>query len=334
MAPLLTFYREGRRKGTFETGVQLALRRLLASPTFVFRVEEDPTTIAAGAVYRVSDVELASRLSFFLWSSMPDDALLDLAASNRLHVPAVLEAQVRRMLADPKADALVENFAGQWLQIRNLQNIAPNTDEFPDFDNDLRDAFRRETELFFRSVVREDRNVLDLMTADYTFVNERLAKHYGTAWRVRQPVPPRDARRRGAARAARQGQHPAGDVARRPHRRRRCAASGSSRICSARRRRRRPPTCRRSSRPRGRSHARSGSGWRSTARTRRARAATGRWTRSGSRSRTSTPSARGARATPATTSTPRARWPTARRWSAWQGFARRCSSVLRYSSRR
>ncbi len=179
VAPLLTFYREGRRKGTFETGVQLALRRLLASPTFVFRVEEDPVTIAAGAAHRVSDVELASRLSFFLWSSMPDDALLDLAASNRLHVPAVLEAQVRRMLADPKADALVENFAGQWLQIRNLQNIAPNTDEFPDFDNNLRDAFRRETELFFRSIVREDRNVLDLMTADYTFVNERLAKHYG-----------------------------------------------------------------------------------------------------------------------------------------------------------
>jgi len=179
MAPLLTFYREGRRKGTFETGVQLALRRLLASPTFVFRVEEDPAAIAAGAVYRVSDVELASRLSFFLWSSMPDDALLDLAAANRLHVPAALEAQVRRMLADPKADALVENFAGQWLQSRNLQNIAPNTDEFPDFDNNLRDAFRRETELFFQSIVREDRNVLDLMTADYTFVNERLAKHYG-----------------------------------------------------------------------------------------------------------------------------------------------------------
>jgi hypothetical protein len=179
VAPLLTFYREGRRKGTFETGVQLALRRLLASPTFVFRVEEDAFNSAqAGAIYRVSDVELASRLSFFLWSSMPDDALLDVAASNRLHEPAVFEAQVRRMLADPKADALVENFAGQWLQIRNLQNIAPNTDEFPDFDNSLRDAFRRETELFFRSVMREDRNVLDLMTADYTFLNERLAEHY------------------------------------------------------------------------------------------------------------------------------------------------------------
>jgi hypothetical protein len=176
VAPLLTFYRAGRRTGTFETGVQLALRRLLASPMFVFRVEDDP---AGAAVSRVSDVELVSRLSFFLWSSMPDDTLLDLAAANGLHAPAVLEAQVRRMLADPKADALVENFAGQWLHIRNLQNIAPNTDEFPDFDNDLREAFRHETELFFRSVMREDRNVLDLLTADYTFVNERLAKHYG-----------------------------------------------------------------------------------------------------------------------------------------------------------
>jgi mono/diheme cytochrome c family protein len=181
IAPLMAFYRDGRQKGSFDTGVQLALRRLLASPTFIFRVEEDPANVAAGRAYRVSDVELASRLSFFLWSSMPDDTLLDLAAAGRLRQPAVLAAQVRRMLADPKAGALTENFAGQWLHIRNLQNIAPNTDEFPDFDNDLRDAFRRETELFFGSVVREDRDVLDLMTADYTFVNERLAKHYGLA---------------------------------------------------------------------------------------------------------------------------------------------------------
>jgi len=179
LSPLLAFYRDGRTKGSFDNGVQLAVRRLLASPTFIFRVEEDPAAVAPGAAYRINDVELASRLSFFLWSSMPDDALLDLAVAGRLRQPAVLEAQVRRMLADPKANALVENFAGQWLHIRNLQNIAPNTDEFPDFDNDLRDAFRRETELFFASIVREDRDVLDLMTADYTFVNERLAKHYG-----------------------------------------------------------------------------------------------------------------------------------------------------------
>jgi hypothetical protein len=179
VAPLLEFYRDGRKKGSFDSGVQLALRRLLASPTFIFRVEEDPPGLAAATTYRVNDVELASRLSFFLWSSMPDDTLLDLAVAGRLRQPAVLEAQVRRMLADPKANALVQNFAGQWLHIRNLQNIAPNTDEFPDFDNDLRDAFRRETELFFASIVKEDRDVLDLMTADYTFVNERLAKHYG-----------------------------------------------------------------------------------------------------------------------------------------------------------
>jgi hypothetical protein len=179
LSPLLAFYAEGRKKGTFDTGIQLALRRLLASPTFVFRVEEEPARVASGAAWRVSDVELASRLSFFLWSSIPDDTLLDLAAANRLHEPATLEAQVRRMLDDPRASALVANFAGQWLHVRNLQNIAPNTDEFPDFDNDLRDAFRREVELFFRSIVREDRNVLDLMTADYTFVNERLARHYG-----------------------------------------------------------------------------------------------------------------------------------------------------------
>jgi hypothetical protein len=179
LAPLLEFYRNGRRKGTFDTGIQLALRRLLASPTFVFRIEDDPARVAPGAAYRVSDIELASRLSFFLWSSMPDDTLLDVAAGGRLHEPAVLETQVRRMLADPRAEAIVQNFAGQWLHTRNLRNIAPNTDEFPDFDNDLRDAFARETDLFFGSIMREDRNVLDLLRADYTFVNERLAKHYG-----------------------------------------------------------------------------------------------------------------------------------------------------------
>ena len=179
LAPLLAFYRDGRGKGTFDTGIQLALRRLLASPSFVFRVEEDPASVNAGSVYRVDDVALASRLSYFLWSSMPDAALLEAAEKRQLRRPAVLEAQVRRMLADPKADAFVENFAGQWLHIRNLRNMAPNTDEFPDFDHDLREAFERETELFFASVMREDRNVLDLLRADYTFANERLAKHYG-----------------------------------------------------------------------------------------------------------------------------------------------------------
>jgi hypothetical protein len=176
---LLAFYRDGRRKGTFETGIQLALRRLLASPSFVFRVEDELADAKPGVAFQVSDHELATRLSFFLWSSMPDEPLFRLAGQGQLRRPAVLEAQVRRMIADPRADALLQNFAGQWLHVRNLQNAAPNTDEFPDFDNDLRDGLRREIELFFGAVLREDRPVLDLLTAEYTFVNERLAKHYG-----------------------------------------------------------------------------------------------------------------------------------------------------------
>jgi hypothetical protein len=176
---LLSFYRTGRAKGTFDAGVQMALRRILASPSFVFRVEEDPAGAAPGTIHRIGDMALASRLSFFLWSSIPDEALIDAAAKGQLKTPAGLEQQVRRMLADPRASALVSNFAGQWLHVRNLRNIVPNHDEFPDFDDTLREAFRRETELFFESIIREDRNVLDLLTANHTFVNERLAKHYG-----------------------------------------------------------------------------------------------------------------------------------------------------------
>ena len=174
--PLLTFYEAGRREGTFETGIERALHVILASPKFVFRFERDPVNTVPGAVHRVSDIELASRLSFFLWSSIPDDELLEVAGAGRLKTPAVLEQQVRRMLADPRAHALVTNFAGQWLQLRNVRNVLPNSDVFPDFDDNLRQAFQRETELFFESVMREDRNVLDLLTADYTFVNERLAQ--------------------------------------------------------------------------------------------------------------------------------------------------------------
>jgi mono/diheme cytochrome c family protein len=176
---LLDFFRRGRADGaSFEAGIDLALRRMLASPKFVFRVEPDPAKVAPGAVYALNDSELASRLSFFLWSSIPDDELLNLAERNRLHEPAMLERQVRRMLADPKAQALVDNFVGQWLQLRNLRNKQPNSHEFPDFDDNLRRALDTELEMFFASILREDRNVLDLMTADYTFVNERLAKHY------------------------------------------------------------------------------------------------------------------------------------------------------------
>jgi len=179
LEPILGFYDAARRRGTFESGIQRGLERILASPRFAFRVEHDPDSVTPGTPYRVSDVELASRLSFFLWSSIPDDTLLDLASRGRLKDPVVLDQQVRRMLADPKSSALVENFAGQWLQLRNVRSVLPNSDEFPDFDDNLRQSFRRETELLVESIIREDRNVLDLLRADYTFVNERLARHYG-----------------------------------------------------------------------------------------------------------------------------------------------------------
>ena len=174
---LMTFYEAGRQDGTFDTGIQRALTRLLTSTEFVFRIEQDPA--GAPAVHPVSDVELASRLSFFLWSSIPDDELLEAARQGRLHQPAVLAQQTRRMLADPRAEAVVTNFASQWLYLRNLRNVAPFVDEFPDFDDDLRQSFRRETEMLFDSVMRADRPVTELLTADYTFVNERLARHYG-----------------------------------------------------------------------------------------------------------------------------------------------------------
>ena len=179
LQPLLDFYRRGREGRTFDEGVAMALQRLLTDPSFLFRFEKDPAAAAPGSVAKVSDIELASRLSFFLWSSIPDDQLLSVASSGQLSNDATLEREVRRMLADPKSKALVNNFAGQWLYLRNLQQSRPDTQEFPDFDDSLRQAFREETELLFTSIMREDRSVLDLLTADYTFVNERLARHYG-----------------------------------------------------------------------------------------------------------------------------------------------------------
>jgi len=176
---LMAFYSTARTGASFNAGVEFALRRILASPSFVFRPEREPLKLATGTAYRISDHELASRLSFFLWSSIPDDELLRVAGAGTLSKPEVLRAQVRRMLADRKSAALVDNFAGQWLQLRNLRGIVPNPETYPDFDDNLRQAFRTEAELFFDSIVHEDRNVLDLMTADDTFVNERLAKHYG-----------------------------------------------------------------------------------------------------------------------------------------------------------
>ena len=177
--PLFGFYERRRATDGFEAGVQLALQRLLTDPEFLFRVERDPVDAAPGAPYPVSDLTLASRLSFFLWSSIPDEALLDAAVRGELRDPGVLDGHVRRMLADPRSSALVENFAGQWLLLRNIPAVTPDPNLFPTFDENLRAAFRRESELFVAHVIREDRSLVDLLDADYTFVNERLAAHYG-----------------------------------------------------------------------------------------------------------------------------------------------------------
>jgi hypothetical protein len=176
---LVGFYRTARQQGSFEAGIEAGLQRILASPKFIFRVERDPETVKVGDAYQISDLELASRLSFFLWSTVPDDQLLQVASSGRLRAPGVLEREVRRMLADPKAERLSTNFAGQWLFLRNLRTQQPNSMEFPDFDDNLRGALEHEAWMFFDSIRREDRNVMDLMNGNYTFVNERLAKHYG-----------------------------------------------------------------------------------------------------------------------------------------------------------
>jgi hypothetical protein len=172
-------YRAGRTDGGFESGIQVALEGLLVSPDFLLRLVRDPVQAAPSSVYRISDVELASRLSFFLWSSIPDDELLELAVRGKLGDPRILEQQVRRMLADARATALVTNFASQWLYLRDLRAVAPDTQVLPDFDESLREAFQRETELFLESQLREDRPVTDLLTANYTLVNERLARFYG-----------------------------------------------------------------------------------------------------------------------------------------------------------
>ena len=179
MSGLLRFYDEGSKNSGFEGGVEMGLRAMLASPKFVFRVERDPAGIAPGKAYTLTDMELASRLSFFLWSSIPDEELLALAESGRLRDPKTLSRQIDRMLADPKSQALVTNFAGQWLQIRNLRSATPDKNDFPNFDHTLRVAFARELELFVGSIISENRSVLELLTSDYTFVNERLALHYG-----------------------------------------------------------------------------------------------------------------------------------------------------------
>ena len=179
--PALSFYTRTRADGgSFDEGIRAGVARILVSPSFLYRMERDPAGLNPGAAHPISDVELASRLSFFLWSSIPDDPLLNAAKAGRLRQPTVLAAQVKRLLADGRSDALVSNFVGQWLQLRNLESkVRPDILQFPDFDDNIREAFRRETEMLFAYILREDRSVLDLMNADYTFVNERLARHYG-----------------------------------------------------------------------------------------------------------------------------------------------------------
>jgi hypothetical protein len=180
LGPMMDFFKAGREEGGgFDYGIEAALQRILADPEFIYRAEIEPPGVEPGTPYRISDLELASRLSFFLWSSIPDEELIQLASQNRLHDHDVLEKQVKRMIADPRSEAFIENFTGQWLNVRGIQASEPVVDLFPNFDSTLRDAYRREIELFFGSIIQEDRGILDLLTADYTFVNERLAKQYG-----------------------------------------------------------------------------------------------------------------------------------------------------------
>jgi hypothetical protein len=179
LKPLVRLFKNSRDEGTsFESAIGVAIQALLVDPEFMFRIERTPAGLAPGAIHRITDLELASRLSFFLWSSIPDDQLLTLASRRKLNKPSVLAQQVRRLLSDLRAEALVTNFAGQWLHLRNLPNRVPSRLDFPNFDQNLRNDFKREAELFFQSIIEEDRSVLDLMRADYTFLNERLASHY------------------------------------------------------------------------------------------------------------------------------------------------------------
>ena len=204
---LLRFYRAGHDEGGFERGIQEALARLLVSPQFLFRIERDPADLAADGVYAISDLELASRLSFFLWSTIPDDELLDVAAGGTLRDPEVLKTQVQRMLADPRAAALARSFGGQWLHIRNLRAVDPDASAYPEFDDNLRDAFARETELFLESQMRDDRPLAELLTADYSYLNERLARFYGGAQRLRCALPPGAVARSQSGRTVGPGEH-------------------------------------------------------------------------------------------------------------------------------
>ena len=309
---LVAFYEAGRREGSFGRGIQRALERLLVDPEFLFRIESDPVDSRPGTAYEISDLALASRVSFFLWSSIPDDELRDVARRGELRDPVVLERQVRRMLADPRSSALVNSFAAQWLYLRNLRAVTPDVNEFPEFDENLRDALQRETELFLHSQLREDRSLVELLTADYTFVNQRLAEHYqipnvyGSHFR-RVALD-------GTPRAGLLGQ---GSIL--------TVTSYATRTSPVLRGKwllenilgTPPPlppprtcrTCRNAARTMP--PTRSGRGWSNTGRIRSVRRVMPAWIPSASPSRTSTPSASGGRTRPIRRSTPRDRCPTA-----------------------
>ena len=237
----MKFYRDTRTESGHEAGIEMALRSILVSPEFLFRVEQDPPGIAARSAYRVGDLELATRLSFFLWSSIPDDELLDAATRGKLHNPATLEQQVRRMLADSRSRALVTNFADQWLYLRNLDSSHPDMRAFPDFDDNLRQAFHQETELFFESVMREDRSILDLIRGQLHLPQRAPRQTLRNSQHLRQPLPPRHFRTGGRARRPPSpGQHSDGhllphtDLARNsrqvdPRQHPRCASASSAR---------------------------------------------------------------------------------------------------------
>ena len=314
---LLSSYKTGHAAGGFEAGIQHGLERMLVSPSFLFRIEQSPANRAPGTVYRLSDLDLASRLSFFLWSSIPDDELLDVAIRGKLGEPAVLAKQVRRMLADPRSQALVDNFATQWLSLGKLAGIVPDVDVYPEFDENLREAMQQETRRFIGSQLREDRSVMELLTANYTFLNERLAQHYGIPNVYGSPLSKSDARGWKASRLARPRQHADGHVVSEPNLARAARQVGSRKSA----RRAAAAAARRCSAAEG-SPARTGSlarfvsGWSSIGRTLPARRVISGWTRWGSRSRISTAWENGAAAVTVLPSMPRRFFPTARSFRA------------------
>jgi hypothetical protein len=266
----MELYRDTCAREGFESGIEMALSAILVNPQFLFRIETDPPGVAPKAAYRITDVELASRLSFFLWSSIPDDELLELAEHGELRKPQILERQVLRMLSDPRSQSLVSNFAGQWLHLRNLDSITPDLRLFPDFDDNLRQALRKETELLFEEVLRQDQSVLNLLESDHTYLNERLAKHYGISQvygsHFRRVALEDDSKRGGLLRQ--------GSILTVTSYRPSSAGSGFSRTSSARLLRPHCRMCRPSLKTRFRRRSRFASGWPRTGRMQRARVAT------------------------------------------------------------